>query len=93
VKATLRRSGAAARSASALDAAAAKPNANGDPSTDNAIRREIIPDVILPIMSASKLMAILGSTYADGIYAIWRIMGELFGPSPSSRGKHSGGKP
>jgi hypothetical protein len=53
-KATLRRSGAAARSASALDDAAAKPNANGDPSTDNAIRREIIPVVILPIMSASK---------------------------------------
>jgi hypothetical protein len=35
-----------------LDDAAAKPNANGDPSTDNAIRREIIADVNLPIMSA-----------------------------------------
>jgi hypothetical protein len=55
----LRRPGAAARSASALDDAAAKPNANGDPSTDNAIRREIIADVTLPIMSASKLTLFL----------------------------------
>src|SRR5262249_4393442 len=58
---------------------------------DNAIRREIIPDVILPIMSVSNPTAILGSTYADGIYAIRRIMGQLFrrlGPSP--RGNAAG---
>ena len=55
-KATLRRPGAApAVWASAFDGvrtvgAATKPNA---PSRDNAHRREIISDVILPIMSAS----------------------------------------
>src|SRR5262249_26615494 len=40
-------------------------------------------DDALPIMSASKVTGILGSTYADGMYAFWHVMGELFGAGPS----------